>query len=85
MIKASVYVTLRPGVLDPQGETIKSSLNDLGFSEVAGVRAGKYLELDLDTDDVAAARSRLDDMCGRLLSNPVIEDYTVEIEERRGS
>ncbi len=81
MLRASVYVTLRRGVLDPQGETIKSSLNRLGFEEVVGVRAGKYLELDLCTEDAALARPRLEAMCRQLLANPVIEDYTLEIEE----
>ncbi|MFO7942359.1 MAG: phosphoribosylformylglycinamidine synthase subunit PurS [Bacillota bacterium] len=83
MLRARICVTLRAGVLDPQGETIASSLNRLGFDEVTGVRAGKYLELTVDGDDPEVARSRVDEMCRRLLANPVIEDYSIEIEEDR--
>lgn len=83
MLQARIYITLRAGVLDPQGDTIASSLNRLGFHEVTGVRAGKYLELTMDGDSAAEARPRVDEMCRRLLANPVIEDYSVEIEEER--
>ncbi len=80
MYKVKVYVTLREGILDPQGVAIKQSLAQLGYSEVQDVRAGKYLELliektDRDLDDV------IREVCGRVLSNPVIEDYRYEIEE----
>ncbi|MED4921333.1 phosphoribosylformylglycinamidine synthase subunit PurS [Weizmannia sp. CD-2023] len=80
MYKVKVYVTLREGILDPQGVAIKQSLAQLGYNEVQDVRAGKYLELliektDRDLDDV------IREVCGRVLSNPVIEDYRYEIEE----
>ncbi|MED4935479.1 phosphoribosylformylglycinamidine synthase subunit PurS [Heyndrickxia coagulans] len=80
MYKVKVYVTLREGILDPQGAAINQSLAQLGYSEVQDVRAGKYLELlvekaDRDLDAV------IREVCGRVLSNPVIEDYRYEIEE----
>lgn len=83
MLLARIRITLRAGVLDPQGDTIASSLNRLGFHEVRGVRAGKYLEITVDGDKVDEARPRVEEMCRRLLANPVIEDYTVEIEADR--
>jgi phosphoribosylformylglycinamidine synthase len=75
-MKAIVTVMLKNGVLDPQGEAVKSALGGLGFSGVNGVRQGKVIELDLaDGTDVA----QVDDMCNRLLVNAVIESYTVDI------
>ncbi len=79
MLRASVYVTLRPGILDPQGETIRASLQRLGHAEVEAVRVGKYLELDLRTEDRNAAEQSVTRMCDALLANPVIEDYAIEI------
>lgn len=76
---ARVYVTLKPTVNDPQGLTIRGALRSLGFPEVESVRAGKYLELRLPDGDEGQARARLDEMCRRLLANPVIEDYRVEL------
>ena len=75
-MKAIVTVMLKNGVLDPQGEAVKSALGGLGFSGVNGVRQGKVIELDL-VDGTDAAQ--LDDMCNRLLVNAVIESYTVDI------
>jgi phosphoribosylformylglycinamidine synthase subunit PurS len=77
---ARVYVTLKPTVNDPQGLTILGALHALGFSEVTGVRAGKYLELRLAAEDGAEARERIDAMCHRLLANPIIEDSTFELD-----
>jgi phosphoribosylformylglycinamidine synthase len=77
-MKARIYVTLRAGVLDPQGKAVCQSLHELGFNEVADVRMGRYLEVSLDGAG-ADARARLDDMCRRLLANPVIEDFRVEM------
>lgn len=78
-MKARVTVTLKQGVLDPQGKAIGNALHGLGFAEVGAVRAGKVIELDLDGADPAAARARVEEMCRRLLANTVIEDYAIEI------
>ena len=80
-MKAKVYVHLKQGVLDPQGMTIQRSLQSLGYDEVSGVRQGKVFEMDLSATDAARARERLEEMSRRLLSNPVIEDFSVEIVE----
>ncbi len=77
---ARVYVTLRPVVNDPPGLAIRGGLHQLGFAEVESVRAGKFIQVRLDADDEAGARSRVDEMCRKLLANPVIEDYTFEVE-----
>jgi len=78
-MKARVTVTLKAGVLDPQGQAIEGSLKGLGFSGVAGVRQGKVFDLVLDATDEDEARSRITDMCERLLANTVIENYSIEI------
>jgi len=79
-VKAKVHITLKPGVLDPQGKAIEHALGNLGFAGVAGVRQGKYLELELTEDDPAAARAAVEAMCARLLANTVIENYAIDIE-----
>jgi len=78
-VKAKVHITLKPGVLDPQGRAIQHALASLGFSGVDDVRQGKYIELDLGETDQAKARARVDEMCKKLLANTVIENYSVEI------
>jgi phosphoribosylformylglycinamidine synthase PurS subunit len=78
-MKARVTVTLKAGVLDPQGQAIEGSLASLGFGGVKGVRQGKVFDLVLDGTDVEAARTQLTGMCEKLLANTVIENYTVEI------
>jgi phosphoribosylformylglycinamidine synthase PurS subunit len=78
-LKAKVHITLKPGVLDPQGRAIQHALASLGFSGVDDVRQGKYIELDLGETDQAQARARVDEMCKKLLANTVIENYSVEI------
>ena len=78
-MNARVYVTLKKGVLDPQGRAVARSLASLGFDEVEDVRLGKYVELRLEDGDPAAARERLEQMCRKLLANTVIEDYRVEM------
>lgn len=78
---ARVYVYLKPTVNDPQGLTIADGLRSLGFTEVEGVRAGKYIEVRLTADSADAARQRVDAMCDRLLANPIIESYRFEVEE----
>lgn len=80
-MKARIVVRLRPGVLDPQGATIRKALEGLGFPEVRDLRVGKLLELDLDETDPTRAVARLDEMCRRLLANPVVEDYSCEVGE----
>lgn len=76
---AKVFVTLKPTVNDPQGLTIRGALHSLGFSDVDSVRAGKYLELRLPEEDETRAGARVEEMCRRLLANPVIEDYRFEL------
>ena len=78
-MKARVTVTLKAGVLDPQGQAIEGSLKSLGFAGVASVRQGKVFDLVLEGTDVEAARSALNSMCEQLLANTVIENYAVEI------
>ncbi|MEO0343505.1 MAG: phosphoribosylformylglycinamidine synthase subunit PurS [Pseudomonadota bacterium] len=78
-MKARVHVTLKPGVLDPQGEAVRHSLNALGFDAVAGVRQGKVIELELSDMDPSAAEMQVSEMCEKLLANTVIENYAVEI------
>ncbi len=79
-MRARVTVTLREGVLDPQGEAIRRALGTLGFSGVEAARQGKVIELDLAARDVEAARAEVERMCETLLANPVIETWTVEID-----
>jgi phosphoribosylformylglycinamidine synthase PurS subunit len=80
-VKAKVYVTLKPGVLDPQGKAIQHSVELLGFGGISDVRQGKYFEIALDGAlDEHAAREAAERMARDVLSNPVIEDYRVEIE-----
>ncbi|MBB6636021.1 phosphoribosylformylglycinamidine synthase subunit PurS [Cohnella thailandensis] len=80
MMKATVYVTIKENVLDPQGNAVQGSLQTLGFGEVSKVRIGKYLELQLDTNDRAEAEKRVKAMCEKLLANTVVEDYRFELE-----
>lgn len=78
-MKAKVHITLKPGVLDPQGKAIGHALAALGFAGVNDVRQGKYIELDLADTDPAKARERVRAMCEKLLANMIIENYAVEI------
>jgi phosphoribosylformylglycinamidine synthase len=78
---ARVYVTLKPTVNDPPGLVIADGLRSLGFNEVEGVRAGKYIEVRLTAASADAASARVDSMCDKLLANPVIESYRFEVEE----
>ncbi|QIE53991.1 phosphoribosylformylglycinamidine synthase subunit PurS [Pikeienuella piscinae] len=78
-MKVRIHVTLKDGVLDPQGEAVRHALGQLGFSGVNGVRQGKFLELDLDETDPARAEAAARHMCEKLLANTVIENYEVEI------
>lgn len=78
-MKARVHISLKPGVLDPQGKAIGNALKGLGFAGVGEVRQGKLIELELSDSDPAAARARVEDMCRQLLANPVIENYAIDI------
>ncbi len=79
-MKARVHVTLKPGVLDPQGKAIAHALDALGFKGINDVRQGKYLELDLAETDPAKAQATVEAMCQKLLANMVIENYAIDIE-----
>ena len=78
-MKARVHVTLKTGVLDPQGEAIRHALGSLGFDGVDGVRQGKVIELDLAEADRTKAEASVKDMCEKLLANTVIENYRIEL------
>lgn len=77
---ARVHVVLKAIVNDPQGEAIMGGLRSLGFAGVNQVRSGKYMEIQLEAPDKSDAEHQIDDMCRKLLANPVIEDYRVEVE-----
>ena len=79
-MKARIHVTLKSGVLDPQGKAIQHALETLGFAGVGDVRQGKYLEIDLAETDRDRAQAAVDDMCRKLLANTVIENYSVELD-----
>ncbi len=81
MYLAKVYITLKPTVNDPQGLTIKGALHNLGFTSVEDVRAGKYIEVRLQETDPDRAKKQIDEMCRKLLANPVIESYRFEVGE----
>ncbi|WP_018997944.1 phosphoribosylformylglycinamidine synthase subunit PurS [Hirschia maritima] len=79
-MKARVHVSLKPGVLDPQGKTVGDTLSRMGFSEVGEVRVGKVIELELEDGlEPSAAEARVKDMCEKLLANTVIEKYEIEL------
>lgn len=81
MYLAKIFVTLRDGVLDPQGSAVEKALHAMDYKEVQQVRIGKYMELVLDQADKGTAEKRVGEMCGRLLANSVIEEYTFELVE----
>ena len=78
-MRAQVIVTLKPSVLDPQGEAVQHALGSLGYDGVRSVRVGKRIELDLDDGDAAEAEKRIGEMADQLLANPVIERYEVKV------
>jgi phosphoribosylformylglycinamidine synthase len=78
-MKAKVYITLKNGVLDPQGKAVAGALANLGFSEVADVRQGKFVEIDLKERDKAKASEQVKQMCEKLLANTVIENYQFDL------
>ena len=78
-MKARVHVTLKNGVLDPQGKAVHHALQGMGFDGVNDVRQGKFIELELDGTDAAKAEAEVKEMCEKLLANTVIEDYSIEL------
>ncbi|SEC53089.1 phosphoribosylformylglycinamidine synthase subunit PurS [Paenibacillus sp. GP183] len=78
-MKATVYVTIKQSVLDPQGNAVQGALHSMGFEEVEKVRIGKYMELELNTENKDEAEARVKSMCEKLLANTVIEDYRYEL------
>jgi phosphoribosylformylglycinamidine synthase PurS subunit len=79
-MKAKIIVTPKKAVLDPQGKTVQTALEHMGYTGIGSVRVGKYLEIELAGADGAEARKWIDEACHKILSNPVIEDYYFEIE-----
>ena len=80
MYLAKVYIILKPTVNDPQGLTIRGALHTLGFTSVQDVRAGKYIELKIEEQDIEKAKQEVNEMCSKLLANPVIENFRFELE-----
>ncbi len=80
-MKAKVHITLKNGVLDPQGKAVQHALGSLGFAGVQEVRQGKFIELDLATTDKAEAQVQVEQMCKQLLANTVIENYTIDLQD----
>lgn len=80
-MKARVHITLKNGVLDPQGKAIEHALGGLGFGGIDDVRQGKYIELELSEADPAKARASVEAMCEKLLANTVIENYEIDLDE----
>jgi len=80
-MKALVKVTLKNGVLDPQGKAIHQALGSLGFDGIDQVRQGKLIEINLNEDDEAKAKAQVEKMCQKLLANMVIENYSIELEQ----
>jgi phosphoribosylformylglycinamidine synthase len=76
-----VFVVLKPMVNDPEGLVIRDGLRTIGFNEVASVRSGKYLTVEMEAEDSAEAQSRVTEMCDKLLANPVIEEYRFSVKE----
>ena len=80
-MKATIYISLKNGVLDPQGKAIENALGQLGFDDVENVRQGKMIELELADANASQARDRLQEMCEKLLANTVIENYDIRLNE----
>lgn len=80
-MKTKVTVTLRDGILDTQGKAVEHALHSLGFTGVKNVRIGKHIEMDIDGVDAATAKKQADEMCKKLLSNPVMENFQVTVAE----
>ncbi len=85
VINARVYVTLKESVLDPQGQAVNTALHHMGYESVQDVRIGKYIELKLNADSTDQARSQVDEMSKKLLSNPVIESFRFDLIDSNGT
>lgn len=85
MYKATINVTLKKSVLDPQGQTVLHALSTLGFKEARDLRVGKFFELTVDEADRARAEARIREMCDKLLINPVIEEYSLTMREEKAA
>jgi len=81
MAKVKIYVTSKEGILDPQGKAVEASLHSLGYRQVSNVKIGKYIELEIEIKDPAKRDEIINEMCRKLLANPVIEDYRYEIAD----
>jgi len=81
LYKAKIYITLKEGILDPQGKAVMSSLISLGYDETEDVRVGKFIEVYLQVEQITEAEERVNEMCKKLLANTVIENYSYQIEE----
>lgn len=79
-MKAKIHVTLKQGILDPQGKAIEHALDSLGFKNAANVRVGKYMELEVNEADKAKAEAQVKSMCEKLLANTIIEEYRYELQ-----
>ena len=80
MAKVKVFITLKPSLLDAQGKVVQTALENLGYNNIEGVRIGKYIEVEI-TENGRALNDQIDEMCRKLLANPVIEDYRFEVTE----
>ena len=80
VMRAKVYVSLKPSILDPQGQTISDALKNFGYEAVREVRQGKYFEIDVDSESVKHVRKLVSEIADKLLANPVIESYRVEVD-----
>lgn len=78
-MKARVFVTLKPGVLDPAGQAVEKGLHAMGFGEASNVRLGKYVELEVDAKSAAEAKAKVEQMAAKLLANTVVENFRVEV------
>ena len=79
-MRVKIFISFKEGVLDPQGKAVERSLHSLGYEEVRDVRMGKYLEIELEASSREAAAARVREMCDKLLANPVIESYRIEVD-----
>lgn len=84
MLRVKIFITLKNGVVDPQGITIKGALESLGYEGITNVRLGKYIQMELNWKSGKEAEKDIEEMCQKLLANPVIENYRYEIEKDSG-
>lgn len=84
MFSAKIKVTLRKSILDPQGKAVEHSIQSMGFSSITDTRIGKFIELKIDTSSEEEARLVTDEICRKLLANPVMEDYSFDISTMNG-